>query len=67
MANTMNQSNDNFEDERKRVLKSTYFLRLLKLDEIPQFLNILKGDLTLLVQDRFYWNIMNCIAKNKKG
>lgn len=48
MANTMNQSNDNFEDERKRVLKSTYFLRLLKLDEIPQFLNILKGDLTLV-------------------
>ena len=34
MANTMYQSNDNFEDERKRVLKSTYFLRLLKLDEI---------------------------------
>ena len=31
MANTMNQSNDNFEDERKRVLKSTYFLRLLKI------------------------------------
>lgn len=48
MANIDNLSDDNFESEKKRVLKSTYFLRLLKLDEIPQFLNILKGDITLV-------------------
>ena len=43
MANKINQKKDNFESERKRVLKSTYFLRLLKFDEIPQFFNIIKG------------------------
>lgn len=48
MANKINQKKDNFESERKRVLKSTYFLRLLKFDEIPQFFNIIKGDLTLV-------------------
>ena len=48
MANKIDQKKDNFESERKRVLKSTYFLRLLKFDEIPQFFNIIKGDLTLV-------------------
>ena len=33
MANTDTIKDEKFEDERKRVLKSTYFLRLLKLDE----------------------------------
>lgn len=35
-------------NEKKRVLKATYYLRILKLDELPQFYNILRGDLTIV-------------------
>ena len=34
MANKIGIKDEKFESERKRVLKSTYFLRLFKLDEI---------------------------------
>lgn len=48
MAKKQNNYVENFESERRRVLKTTYFIRFLKLDEIPQFLNIIKGDLSLV-------------------
>jgi undecaprenyl phosphate N,N'-diacetylbacillosamine 1-phosphate transferase len=35
-------------NEKKRVLRATYYLRILKLDELPQFFNILRGDLTIV-------------------
>lgn len=35
-------------NEKKRVLRATYYLRILKLDELPQFYNILRGDLTIV-------------------
>lgn len=32
-------------DEKKRIISYLYFFRKLRLDELPQILNILKGDL----------------------
>ena len=40
--------NDTEEDELKRVTKLGNILRFLKLDELPQLFNILKGDMTLI-------------------
>ena len=34
--------------EIKRILKSTVFLRISRLDEIPQLINIIKGDLNFI-------------------
>ena len=48
MAINNNLNKGNFKDEKKRILKSTYYLRLFKLDELPQFLNIIKRDITLV-------------------
>ena len=39
---------DTEEDELKRVTKLGNILRFLKLDELPQLFNILKGDMTLI-------------------
>ena len=36
------------EDDRKRVLRKTLFLRATRLDEIPQLINVLKGDLSFI-------------------
>lgn len=35
-------------NEIKRILKSTVFLRISRLDEIPQLINIIKGDLNFI-------------------
>jgi sugar transferase EpsL len=34
--------------EIKRILKSTVFLRISRLDELPQLINIIKGDLNFI-------------------
>ena len=35
-------------NEIKRILKSTVFLRISRLDELPQLINIIKGDLNFI-------------------
>lgn len=40
--------NDTEEEELKRVTKLGNILRFLKLDELPQLFNILKGDMTFI-------------------
>ena len=43
-----NSTDYSIEDDRKRVLKKTLFLRISRFDEIPQLFNILKGNISFV-------------------
>tara|TARA_Y100000992_G_scaffold127620_1_gene83848 strand:- start:680 stop:1120 length:441 start_codon:yes stop_codon:yes gene_type:complete len=46
--NKIDNNNNYIENEKKRVLNSTKFLRKTRLDEIPQLLNILKNEISFV-------------------
>ena len=46
--NKIDYNNNYIENEKKRVLNSTKFLRKTRLDEIPQLLNILKNEISFV-------------------
>lgn len=48
-------ANGNKLENDPRVTKIGSFIRRHLMDELPQFINVLKGDMALLVQDQFFF------------
>jgi len=55
-----------FNADRQRVLKSTKFLRKTRLDEIPQFYNILKNDISFVGPRPLLPEYNNLYSKRQK-
>ena len=55
-----------FNTDRQRVLKSTKFLRKTRLDEIPQFYNILKNDISFVGPRPLLPEYNNLYSKRQK-
>jgi lipopolysaccharide/colanic/teichoic acid biosynthesis glycosyltransferase len=55
-----------FHADRQRVLKSTKFLRKTRLDEIPQFYNILKNDISFVGPRPLLPEYNNLYSKRQK-
>tara|TARA_B100000242_G_C43014916_1_gene471920 strand:+ start:872 stop:1447 length:576 start_codon:yes stop_codon:yes gene_type:complete len=55
-----------FNQKEKSITKYGYFLRSTKLDEIPQILNLIKGDLTLIGPRPLYLEYNKLYSKKHK-
>ena len=67
---TMNDKKDNFGnflDDSQRLTKIGQIIRKLSLDELPQLINVVKGDMSLIDLRLYYQNIYLYITKIKLG
>lgn len=55
--NDKKDANGNLLPDRDRLTKVGSFVRKTSLDEIPQLLNVLKGDMSLMVLDHYCLHI----------